>query len=40
MEDKKHGKRALDEIGTGHGAGMSHDSLHKIEDHSHKKRHL
>ena len=31
MHDKKHGKRALDEIGAGHEHGMSHGTLHEIE---------
>ena len=42
MDDKKHGKKALDEI-RGHGAdgyGHGHSELGKIEDHAHKKRHL
>lgn len=43
MEDKKHGKKALDEIrGSGReGYGHGHSELGKIEDHHmRKKTHL
>lgn len=40
MHDSKHGKKALHEITGGSDFGGSHDSLHKIEDGHHKKKHM
>lgn len=39
MTDKKYGKKAINEIGSGHEHGMSHKSLHEIEGGVHQTHH-